>query len=87
MRGLFGLVSLIVVLAIVGVLAMKQLRAVNGSVASSLPPAQSGSETPVVAPAASDVRSGSQQVQQRVADDAAKALEQGAAARRQEVDK
>jgi len=42
MRGIFGAVALLVVLAIVGVLAMKQLRAVNAPVGASLPPAQGG---------------------------------------------
>jgi len=87
MRGLFGLVSLLIVLAIVGVLAMKQMRAVNSSVGASLPPAQSGVETARAGPAASDVHSESRQAPQRLANEMSKALEQGAAARKEEADK
>ena len=87
MRGLFGVVSLLIVLAIVGVVAMKQLKAVNSSVGASLPPAQSGTEAAAAEPAASNVAAQSRQLQRRVADDVAKALEQGAAARKEEADK
>jgi hypothetical protein len=78
MRAIFGVVSLLIVLAIVGIAAKKQLQAVN-NVGASLPPAQTGADTQTVAPPASTVRAQSQQLQQRVADDVNKALQQGAA--------
>jgi hypothetical protein len=78
MRALFGVVSLLVVLAIVGILAKKQLQAVH-NVGASLPPAQASTDgTQTAAPAASTVRAQSQQIQQRVVDDVNKALQQGA---------
>jgi len=75
MRALFGVVSLLVALAVVGVIAMKQLKAVNHS--TSAPSADDTSAT-AVQPAA-NVREQSQQMQQRVKDDVARALQQGAA--------
>jgi len=78
MKAIFGAVSLLVVLAIVGLMAKKQLQAVN-NVGVSLPPAQTGVETSTVAPSASTVRAQTGQVQQRVADDVNAALQQGAA--------
>ena len=77
MRAIFGVLTLLIVLAIVGLLAKKQLQAVN-NVGASLPPAQ-GIDASPAAPAASTVRAQSQQLQQRVADDVNKALQQGAA--------
>lgn len=78
MKALFGVVSLLTVLVIVGIVAKKQLQAVN-HVGASLPPAQTSTGTSTAAPAASTVRAQSQQIQQRVADDVNKALQQGAA--------
>jgi len=78
MRALFGVVSLLIVLAIVGIAAKKQLQAV-GNLGAAMPPAQSSGDATTVAPAASTVRAQSQQLQQRVADDVNKALQQGAA--------
>jgi Sec-independent protein translocase protein TatA len=86
MRAAFGVISLLVVLAIVGIVAMKQLKTVNSSVGASLPPAQSGTETAAAEPAASNVAAQSRQLQQRVADDVAKAVQQDAA-RKEEADK
>jgi len=68
MRAIFGVVSLLVVLAIVGLMAKKQLQAVN---AVSAPAAATGS-------AAGTPQERSQQVQQRVQQDVQRALEQGA---------
>jgi hypothetical protein len=71
MKALFGVVSLLVVLAIVGVLASRQLKASKLS---------SASVTGVTAEAASGtLRQQSQQIQDKVKDDITKALEQGAA--------
>ncbi len=73
MRAIFGVVSLLVVLAIVGLLAVKQLKAVG-------PPAAVTGTTPTTrADASSDnAREQAQRLQQKVRDDVAKALEQGA---------
>jgi hypothetical protein len=86
MRAIFGMVSLLVALAVVGLLVKNQLKVVNKPVGASLPPAQSAAESPPAAPAASTVRAEVQQLQQRVGSDVAKALEQGTA-RSQEADK
>jgi len=78
MRAIFGVVSLLVALAIIGIIAKKQLQAVH-NVGASLPPAQTSTDGgPTAAPAASTVRAQSQQMQQRVVDDVNKALQQGA---------
>jgi len=80
MRAVFGGVSLLVVLAVVALLAARQLKtavpvvAVPGVGAASMP-------------ASGNVLQQVQQVQQQVGADVAKALEQGAAARDQEADK
>jgi len=78
MKGLFGVVSLLVALVIVGFVAVKQLRAV-GHVSVERPG--------VDAPAApgETVREQSQRLQDKVRSDVVKALEQGA--RKDEVDK
>jgi hypothetical protein len=77
MRAVFGIVSLLVVLAIVAVLAKKQLQAVNSAVATVAPAASGGT-----------VVEQSRQLQQQVKANVAKALEQGAAAaRKDEADK
>ena len=84
MRAMFGIVSLLVVLAIVGLLASKQMKTAVPTLdraASAVPGA-----TGVAAPTG-NVREQSQQMQQRVQSDVAKALEQGAAARAEASDK
>lgn len=85
MKALFGVVSLLIALAIVGLVAVKQLKAVGRGaspvvVESGVPamPQMSGSGT---------AREQTQQLQNQVADDVAKAMSQGAAARREETDK
>ena len=86
MRMLFGVVSLLVALAIVGLVAVKQLKAVgrtdapSAAVPAALPavPQMSGSGT---------VADQSRELQKRVADDVAKAMKQGAEARKDESDK
>ena len=84
MRALFGVVSLLVVLAIIGLLASKQLKAVNHSVSSAAAQAAPGSASAPPA-ATGTVREQSQQLQDRVKSDITKALEQGA--RKDESDK
>lgn len=88
MKALFGVVSLLVALAIVGLIAVKQLKAVGhvgGSTAAAANqagvaavPQMSGSGT---------VRDQSRELQNRVANDAIKAMNQGAAARQAESEK
>lgn len=84
MRALFGVVSLLVALAIVGLVAVKQFKAVGktGAAAaqSDLPalPQMSGSGS---------VADQSRELQQRVADDVANAMKRGAEARKDESEK
>ncbi len=85
MKAMFGVVSLLVALAIVGLVVVKQMKATGlvaapAAEAAGLPaaPAMSGSGTP---------REQSQQLQNKVAQDVAKALEQGAAARQDAIGK
>ena len=77
MRALFGVVSLLVALAIVGILVARQFHAVRGASPVPSPQADAASAT---------VREQAQNVQQRVRDDVNQALQQGAA-RRDEADK
>jgi hypothetical protein len=79
MRAIFGVVSLLVALAVVGVLAKNQLRAAK-SVGASLP-AGSGTGSPA-APASGTPAGEARQIQQQVSHDVARALEQGAARNR-----
>lgn len=71
MRAVFGVVSLLVVLGIVGFTASRQLRS------TGLAAGPSASAAPGTQP---------RQIQQKVADEMTKAIEQGAAARRSEAD-
>jgi len=84
-RALFGVISLLVALAIVGLIAVKRLRAVGkvgAPIATSVDappvPQMSGSGT---------VRDQSLELQNKVANDAIKAMNQGADARKAEADK
>ena len=75
MKALFGVASLLVALVIVGLVLVKQMKAVG----------QLGA-----APAASasgNVRENATQLERKVADDVAKAMEQAASARNAEIDK
>ena len=85
MKALFGVASLLVALAIVGLVAVRQLKAVGqggptGGERLDMPtmPPMSGSGT---------VREQARSLQNRVADDAIKAMNQAAAARQDEADK
>jgi hypothetical protein len=62
------------VLAVVGILAMKQLKAVDRTVGSSLPPAQSATDAPAAAAPPSAPRT----TAQRVGAEVGKSLQQGA---------
>ena len=72
MKALFGVVSLLVVLAIVGVLGSRQLKAMRTSTS-----AVTGVPADAASPAT--VRQQSKLMQDKVKDDITKALEQGAA--------
>ena len=74
MRAIFSIVSLLVVLAIVGVLAKRQLQG-TGQVVGAAAPAASG---------AANVVEQSRQMQQQIKSDVGKLLEQGA--RKDEAD-
>ena len=88
MRAVFGVVSLLIVLAVIGGLAVKQMRAssqaLGAAAVSAAPPAANGTSAPALT---GNVRQQSQQLQQRVRDDVARAVEQGAASRKAEADK
>lgn len=85
MKALFGVVSLLVALAIVGLIAVKQLKAVGGVGTSAT--AQAGVPAAPALSGSGNVREQSQQLQRKVQDDVTKALEQGAAARSEQADK
>jgi hypothetical protein len=75
MRAVFGLISLLVVLAVVGILASRQLGATRAAVRAS------PSAPEAATPAATDVRAASRQLQERAKDDVVRALQEGAARR------
>ncbi len=77
-RAIFGIASLLVVLAVVGLLASRQLKS------AGVAPVATGASMPVVA--GGNAREQAQQVQDKVISDLNKAMEQGAA-RREEADK
>jgi hypothetical protein len=72
-KGWFGVVSLVVVLAVVGLVASRQMKATTAVL-------------PAAAPASGTAPPSAQQIPQQVSDDLNRALQQGAA-RRDEVDK
>jgi ABC-type phosphate transport system substrate-binding protein len=85
MKAMFGVVSLLVALAIVGLVAVKQLKAVGQTGASAA--AQAGlPATPSLA-GSGTVREQAQQLQNKVANDAINAMQQGATARKEESEK
>ena len=82
MRALFGVVGLLLTLAIVGIVAVKQLKAVGRSVGAasgaSATSSTAASTTPSTAPGA-NVAEQSRQLQDKLRSDVVKSLEQGAA--------
>ena len=86
MKALFGVVSLLVALAIVGLITVKQLKAV-GHVGG--PTAAAGGDVPAVPQMSGSgtVRDQSRELQNKVANDAIKAMNQGAEARQAESEK
>lgn len=93
MRAIFGVVSLLVVLAIVGLLAAKQLKSGAVSVSSTAvesgaaKPADGGTAAAAPAPLTGTPAQQSQQLQQRVQGDVAKAFDAAADARKEAADK
>lgn len=85
MKAMFGIVSLLIVLAIVGFLAARQLKTAATSGSTAAAAATAGVALPGVA-ASGTVREQSQQIQQKVKDDVAKALQQGVEARKDTSD-
>ena len=81
MKALFGMVGLLVVLAIVGLIAARQLK--SGTVAGGATVIAVGARAASGLDAAPGmtVQQTSQNAQQKVRDDVTRALEQGAAAR------
>ena len=71
MKALLGVVSLLVALAVLGMIVSRQLKATHLSAVAALP---GGREVA----ASGTLRQQSQQMQQRVTDDIAKAMTQGA---------
>jgi hypothetical protein len=82
MKALFGIVSLLVALAVVGLLVARQLQTVAPSVA---PAAAAAAGVPAFA-ASGNVREQAVQLERKVQNDVAKALAQGAAARQKQED-
>ena len=78
MRALFGVVGLLLTLAIVGIVAVKQLNAVGRSVGAAPGASASSSTAPSTTPAG-NVAEQSRQLQDKVRSDVVKSLEQGAA--------
>ena len=86
MRSLFGAVSLLIVLAIVGMVAVKQLRAV-GKTGGAAATAQSGAPAVPQMSGSGSVRDQSRELQNKVVDDVAKAMKQGVEARSTDAEK
>jgi hypothetical protein len=85
MKAMFGVVSLLVALALVGLIAVKQLKAVGHVSAAAtteggvpVAPSMSGSGA---------VRQQAVQLENKVANDVVKAMNQGAEARKEESEK
>jgi hypothetical protein len=74
MKATFGLVSLLIALAIIGIVINKQLKAVG-----KVPVVVTDGSVSQGAAASGTVREQSQQLQEKVRSDVVKALEQGAA--------
>ena len=79
MKAIFGVVGLLIALAIVGLLAAGRLKTSPGVAADAAVGARAASV--LGAAPGSTVRETSEQAQQKVRDDVVRALEQGAAAR------
>ena len=91
MRAVFGVVALLIVLGVIGMVAARQMKSGSRALTVGAEAATSGQATgrPDTTPPApaGNVREQSQQLQQRVKDDVSRALEQGAAARKEAAEK
>ena len=92
MKAMFGVVSLLVALGIVGLLAVRQLNAVGHADAGAASAASTSDGAPAVpaVPAMASsgtVREQAVQLQNKVAADAVKAMNDGAAGRNEAADK
>jgi len=86
MKAMFGMVSLLIALAIVGILAARQLKTAAPSVAPGASAAAAAGLSASGLAATGTVREQSQQIQQKVKDDVSKALGQGMAPRKDASD-
>ena len=86
MKAMCGVVSLLVALAIVGLIAVRQLKAV-GAVGGAAVTTDAGVPNVPQMAGSGNVRERAAQLQQRAADDVGKALSEGAAARRDATEK
>ena len=86
MKAMFGMISLLIALAIVGILAARQLKTAAPSIAPGASAAAAAGLSASGLAATGTVREQSQQIQQRVKDDVSKALEQGMAPRKDASD-
>ena len=91
MKAMFGVVSLLVALCIVGLLAVRQLKAVGhagaGAASASAAPTLDGTPAVPAMSGSGTVREQAVQLQNKVAADAIKAMNDGAAARSEAADK
>ena len=85
-RAVFGVVSLLVALVIVGLVLVKQLKAVGPLGAAPTATGSQASSAPAI-PGRGNVRESAVQLERKVADDVAKAMEQAASARDAEIEK
>jgi hypothetical protein len=83
MRAIFGVVSLLVALAIVGIVITNQLKSVKQVAA----PVESVTGVPPALSASGSLGEQSRQLQDKVVSDLAKAAAQGAAARQDAIEK
>jgi hypothetical protein len=86
MRALFGVVSLLVALAVVGLVVVNQLKAV-GHVGTHAAAATPGVPAPPTMSGSGTVREQAVQLENKVANDVVKAMQQGAASRKEEPEK
>ena len=86
MKALVGVVSLLIALALVGLIAIRQLKAV-GHVGGTSSTNESGVPAVPQMSGSGTVREQAVQLENKVANDVAKALNQGAAARQADSDK
>lgn len=82
MKAVLGMISLLAALAIVGLLAARKLKTAAPTIAPGASAAAAAGLATSGLASGGTVREQSQQIQQKVRDDVARALEQGASARK-----